>query len=398
MYGFDSSSSQETKINSSSFLKLKERLRNNEKVASYYDDLSKEERLNDIYDDSLERKAERMRHCAELWTVDWHPHTGFKDLVDAGLCRDKFCVNCASALASAREHHFTPIFNEFAKDNSIYHAVFTVKNCSGAMLRSTIKTMFTSYSYLVRYLDGTIGRNLLKGYNLRSFGYNAAVRSLEVTYNKSENTYHPHLHCLMSMSHDLDLNKRFLNKFSYSRSHDDVRYFSSDEIFFQKAWYLLNNRIRVNAKNLEDLDLGYSVMLQKASPENYKEIFKYPFKEDLNKDNCLGYEQFKVYQKALKDLRVIQGYGDYLNFEFEDEGLSSAELDCAFREQKAELDKDDPPIRIMETVDEITDNIVNNRYVYQTAGSIKKHILEERLTEESKDVLKDFGNVVDKKG
>lgn len=379
----------ELQVNNESFSKLPDRLRYNNVIAGYYENLADEEKSGGFPDALLERKAQRLRTCSKIWDIDWHRLQGVKGIVNANLCRDKFCVNCLSALALAREHKFSPIFNSFAKTESVYHCIFTVPNCSDVMLRPTIKTIFKSFSYFVRYLDG---RAKIKNYDFSPLGYLGAVRSVEITYNKEKNTYHPHLHCLFVLSSDLKLDKHIENSFSYSYAHDDVRCFSKEEILFQKIWYLLNNGIKVNKQNIEELDLGYSVVFNEAEKSDYKEVFKYAFKADLDRDKCLGYEQFKVYSKALRNLRFIQGYGACLGFKFEDDDISSEDLDLAYYEIKSQFDSIEEPVRIYEDYDVMLDNMEKNKYRYYTAGSIKNFILDNgiKLTDNSIEVLEDF--------
>lgn len=363
----------ELQVNNETFSQLPARLRYNEAIAGYYENLFDEEKNDGFLNDVLERKASRLRSCSKIWDIDWHRLQGVKGIVNANLCRDKFCVNCLSALALAREHKFAPIFDSFAKENSVYHCIFTVPNCTSTLLRVVIKQMFKSFAYFVRYLDG---RAKIKNYDFKRLGYLAGVRSLEITYNKEKDTYHPHLHCLFVFSSELKLDKHIENSFSYSYAHDDIRYFSLEEVTFQKIWYLLNNGIKVNKQNIEDLDLGYSVVFNEANKEDYKEVFKYAFKADLDRDKCFGYEQFKVYYDSLRNLRFIQGYGGCLGFKFDEEDLSAEDLDFAYRELKAQLDEIEEPIRIYEDYDVMLDNMQNNKYRYYTAGSIKKFILD----------------------
>ena len=268
----------ELQVNNETFSQLPARLRYNEVIAGYYENLFDEEKSSGFIDDVLERKAQRLKTCSKIWDIDWHRLQGVKGIVNANLCRDKFCVNCLSALALAREHKFSPIFNSFSKDSSVYHCIFTVPNCTSTLLRPVIKTMFKSFSYFIRYLSG---RAKIRKYDFSSLGYRAAVRSLEITYNKEKNTYHPHLHCLIVFSSDLKLYKHIENSFSYSYAHDNVRYFSSEEITFQKIWYLLNNGIKVNRQNIENLDLGYSVVFNEAKKEDYKVIEKAFYSEGI---------------------------------------------------------------------------------------------------------------------
>lgn len=383
-------------VGSESFEHLSKRLRYNDRIADYYEFLA-DENIVPISencsrpDERLENKARRLRGCAQLWTVDWHQFLNLKELVDAGLCRDRFCVNCQSALASAREHKFTPIIEETSKGKKVFHLTLTVRNCSGKKLRHVIDKMYKSFYYLTRYLSGSVG---ISGLNFSSFGYVGAVRSVEVTYNKELKTYHPHLHCLMTLSDKVKLNKNRRNVFSYSREHSDVKFYSEEEVFIQKIWYLLNNSIKVTQEAIDFLDRGYSAVLNEVQPEDYKEVFKYPFKGDLNVEKCLDYEQFKVYQSAFKNLRFVEGYGAFRKHEFENVGLTSEDLEIGFKVWKRELEKMDPAIRLYESVKEVEKNISEGNGAYFTSGSYKKHVLskftEERLTEESKDVLSEF--------
>lgn len=380
----------ELQLNYETFSQLPARLKYNEVIAKYYENLADEENIIGEPVKSLELKANRLRGCSSTWDIDWHRLQGVKGLINAHLCRDRFCVNCLNALSNERYKKFTPMIDSMAKKDTVYHCIFTVKNCSAIDLRLTIKRMFKSFSYFVRYLDK---RAKIKNFDFDYLGYRAGIRGLEVTYNKDKKTYHPHLHCLMLLSSELSLIKYIENSFSYSYAHDDIRYFSQEEVLFQKIWYLLNTGTEVNDENISNLDLGYSVVMNKAKREDYHEVFKYAIKPDFDEDKILGYEQFKVYNKSLKGLRMIQGFGDFINFEFDNEDISFDDIDIACEEYKAQLDEIEEPIRVYENADEILDNMKNNRYKYYTNGSIKDYIrgqVEERVTPDSQEVLNQF--------
>ena len=84
----------------------------------------------------------------------------------------------------------------------------------------------------------------------------------------------------------------------------------------------------------------------------------------------------------------------FRKYEFENVGLTSEDLEIGFKAWKRELEKVDPAIRLYESVKEVEKNISEGNGAYFTSGSYKKHVLskfaEERLTEESKDVLSEF--------
>ena len=365
------------KLHDSSFDKLPARLRYNRVISEYYRDYA-DEMKRDSYPreffERLSRNADRLENCSKFWEIDYFRLQRVKVLEKVNLCRDKFCVNCQSVLANARLHKFEPIIKDVWKTSKIYHCVFTVENCKGFLLKNTIKQMYKAFGYFIRYLSL---RAKIRGFTFKYMGYKGAVRGLECTYNEEEDTYHPHFHCLIAFSEKLKLDKYIVNKFSFKKGSEKIRYFSQEEVLFQKIWYLLNTGEKVISANIDSVDLGYSVICDEAREEDLKEVFKYALKADLDRDVCLGFEQFKLYRESLLNLRMIQGYGKFLGYEFEDEDFTSAELDIAVQERKLELMKMERPIKICETSEKLIENLKSGNFIYLTSGSIKKFVLEE---------------------
>ena len=220
------------KISPEVFEKLPERLKYNKVISEYYENLFEEYKKEGLIDDKYLRIADRVKGCSTLWQVLLFKSLGLKSIEDFNRCKDKFCVNCQNALAQNRYRQFSPIFLKLGETQKVFHCIFTVKNCSGELLRSTVKGMYKAFSYLIRYLDG---RCNIKDFDFSYLAFSAGVKALEVTYNREENTYHPHLHGLMAFSKDLQLDKKTENVFSRSRLHPgDVILFSSEELLFQK--------------------------------------------------------------------------------------------------------------------------------------------------------------------
>ncbi len=405
---------KDVEVGKESFSKLPTRIKYNYCIAEYYEKLSEETTTNEL-DNTLHKIADRLRGCSTVWDCDYFRLQATKAIVKTNRCRDKFCLNCQSALALAREHKFAPILNDLSKNQSIYHCIFTVPNCSDVLLKTTIKAIYTAFSYLIRYFSY---RAKVKGVQFVKYGFKGGIKSFEITYNKEEKTYHPHLHCIFVFDKNLNLDKKFTNKFSYSKDSSEVRYFSEEEILFQKIWYLLINgqlhktinsksgkkqtpkEFKVNKKNIDSLDLGYSVVFNKAAKEDYKEVFKYAFAADFDSDKCLGYEQLKLYRTVLKNLRFIQAYGDLINYDFSDDCISAEDLDIAYEEYKSKLYDIEEPVLVHETVSEMLNNMENAFCSYITSGSIKSFLLDDtgsRLSEESKPILEDFKNMVKRK-
>ncbi|MBQ3219811.1 MAG: protein rep [Clostridia bacterium] len=374
------------KVSVKSFEKLPGRLKYNKVISSYYDALSNELKEEDALSNKYEGCAERVKACSLIWDVMHWKEMKVKSIEGTNLCRDRFCPNCQSALALKRYRKNFPIFKQFADEgNKVYHCVFTVKNCSGLILRSVLDRMSESFTHFVKFISC---RKKIGEYDFKVLGYVGAVRAVEVTYNEEDDSYHPHYHCLFIFSKDLfdDEDKVYKNSFSYSYKHNEITEFSELEVTFQKIWYLLINGIEVNYDNIENLPLGYSVMCNKAEPEDYKEVFKYAFKNDLNGDSCFDYERFKVYRENLTKIRFIQGYGALHNFEFDDETLTDEDLDLYFNELRAELFKIEEPVLLHEKSKDVLKNLERGKDVYITSGSTKTYL----LNEENAEVLQKF--------
>lgn len=380
------------KVKQNTFENLPKRLRYNSVISHYYENYYEEEKNEFVDNRTLLNKAERLTDCAQVWSSNYYRWANQKEIISSNLCKDRFCLNCQSSLAYQRYLKFYPLLSNCLIDNSIYHCVFTVKNCSGILLKSTIKTMFKSFYNFNEYLNG---HKKIKSYDFTCLGYKGAIRSLEVTFNEKDNDYHPHLHCLLVFNKNLRLEKHNVNAFSFNKNKpDDVVSFSDEEVLFQKIWFLLNTGQKVNRQNIESLELGYSVKFDRASENSFKEVFKYAFKADLDKNECMGYEVFKTYLGALPGLRFISGYGRFQGIKFEDdediETQSTKELISFYFESLREQEE---PVVVHEHYSEVIKNIENNQ-IYLTRNTMQDSILgvdtENRLTEESKKILEDF--------
>jgi plasmid rolling circle replication initiator protein Rep len=293
-------------------------LANNNQLLEYYDWLLSADHA-DAEKNTLKNKRNRIADCNQVWAFDLYEQSRVQDFKRTNLCKDKFCNNCKKVKQASRMARFTP---EIQKHENLYQLVLTVPNVLGEELRATIKKMFKSFAKLTEYLKG---KKKIKGLDFIEWDYFGAIRSLEVTYN--QNTYHPHIHAIIGFN-NLNLEGENLNEFSYDyKNLNKIRYFSDQEILIQKIWYLLNNEIRVNKKNIDSLDLGYSCVLDSLKKEDYLEIFKYMTKTVDKEGRVLTYENFKVLYYALLNVRQIQGYGVFWNITDED---LSEEVDQAY--------------------------------------------------------------------
>ena len=79
---------------------------------------------------------------------------------------------------------------DYVEENYNYRYIFltlTVKNCYGEDLRDTLDLMTKAFNGMTRR---KAFKQAIKGY----------FRSLEITYNKKDNTYHPHFHMILAVN------------------------------------------------------------------------------------------------------------------------------------------------------------------------------------------------------
>lgn len=361
--------------------KMGRRTRKNEFIAECYEQLSEDIEENRIgwnfKPDTLLNIADRARKCCRYWDIDHFPFQGVKDLLRTNACKNRFCDRCQNAISVQRERKFAPFLDELKKDYDIYHAVFTVPNVYADELFPCIERMYKQFAYINRLFSGDAK---VKGLSFTKYGYEGAIRALEITKNRIENTFHPHFHCLFVLRKgvNLDRGRKEVNRFSFNnpdikKSHHKIeygtpeRYFSPFEILLQKVWRLRYDGVKLTKKSIESLKEGYSVIFESANGK-YKEVFKYAtkgiFKE--GEENALGgYHDFLPLFHALHGRRLIQGYKKLRSFNFEE---LDQDPDKEYKAVRIKLEEMEKPLRAFEFLNEIEDNI--HKYTYISRASV----------------------------
>lgn len=289
-----------------------ENINYNEKIIEYFAKYSSEQKElirkgqeNLFNPDTILNNANNIELCNKYWIMDKYEKQKIKDYQKTNLCKNKFCSNCKKVKQAARMAKYIPELEKY-KDN-LHHLVLTAPNCLGNDLREVIKHMSKCFKTFVRYLSGNLK---IKGYDFEPWGYKGAVRSLEVTYKKD--SYHPHFHIGLVLEGDPLGKKNNSNTYSFNYKKNIpelVRLFSEQEILIQKIWYLLINKERVTKSNIDNLDIGYSCMMDKFQEDDFAELFKYLTKGSDEEGQILEYENFKTLYYSLYRLKQIQGYG-----------------------------------------------------------------------------------------
>ena len=242
------------------------------------------------------------------------------------LCRDKFCANCKKVKQAIRSAKYIEKLYEY--DSSLYFLTLTIPNVGDENLAFSVKNINAAFSKMINLLNGKVK---IKDVDFKKFGYQGAVRSLEITYRKKEERikrFHPHLHVAIVLKNYVPPKAYIQNKFSLGK--ENVRLFTQDEILLQKVWFLLVNNLKVTKENLKNYESkkvdkssiekttrkknpGYSCTLDKFRPGQYAEVFKYMIKDKDQEGTIMDYQTFKVLMKSLNNVRQLQGYGCLYN-------------------------------------------------------------------------------------
>ena len=126
-------------------------------------------------------------------------------LTGANFCRQRICPMCQFRRA---EKLFIQMFNVVKHLEGQYrflHLVLTIPNCdTGGELVEGIKLLYASFSKFYKYKEV---KQAFKG----------CLRCLEISYNYENNSFHPHLHCLIAV------NNSYFNDTRVYLSYDKIR-------------------------------------------------------------------------------------------------------------------------------------------------------------------------------
>lgn len=138
-----------------------------------------------LFKDRLRRTADNILGCATY--LGFTEHNGRALIGKANFCRERICYVCAWRRQAKFLAQIKPILNLLGcRGYQFLFATLTVKNCCYADLDSTVSDILAGFSKLLKR---------------RKFarGWCGVARAVELTYNESDNTFHPHLHLLIAV-------------------------------------------------------------------------------------------------------------------------------------------------------------------------------------------------------
>lgn len=138
-----------------------------------------------------EDRAIRIEQCGTFLELSF-TEDGKRHLTGANFCRERLCPACAyqrSLRIFSTTSRILDYVEENDKDTKFLFLTLTVKNVSAPDLGGTLDAMAEAYH---RLTTNRAWKNRVKG----------AMRTLEITVNHEENTFHPHYHLILVVSKD----------------------------------------------------------------------------------------------------------------------------------------------------------------------------------------------------
>lgn len=134
-----------------------------------------------------EARAHRIEECGTYLAFDKAMDSGRLKLATANFCRERMCPMCQWRRSLKLAAQADKIFRESTARGYVYiFLTLTIKNCAGDELDATLDKLYHGARVLTKRPDWR-----------KSFP--GTYRALEITYNKAENTYHPHWHWLLAV-------------------------------------------------------------------------------------------------------------------------------------------------------------------------------------------------------
>lgn len=146
--------------------------------------------LADVYDRlGLDGRMARVADCGSF--LEYHVTPGAKTLHAANFCKDRLCPMCNWRRSLKIFGQVSQVMDELERQQ--YRFLFltlTIRNCISEDLSPTVQLLYDGWRQL--YHKHKIFRRSIEG----------TFRSLEVTRNPKDGSYHPHLHVILAVRSD----------------------------------------------------------------------------------------------------------------------------------------------------------------------------------------------------
>lgn len=138
-------------------------------------------------------QAEKVKYCGTH--ISTAMFDGRQKIIGANFCRLRLCPMCQRR-KSLKTYADISRLVEALPGRTWAHVVLTYRNCTAEKLKQNIDSLFKNSTFLLRRTSEM------------KAAFRGALRCLEVTYNSTSDTYHPHLHILLTGDKSLNNNIR----------------------------------------------------------------------------------------------------------------------------------------------------------------------------------------------
>lgn len=265
-------------------------LLNNERF-SWKEKKQKTERLSELFRlQGNSAYATRAQSCATFLEFNFQEATdmaslskaihGKKQLSKANFCQLRVCPLCNARRSAKLAVMLSKCINAINTDHPGTRYLFltlAMRNCTGDDLPATITRLLQSYH---RLMNRRPVKRAIKG----------AFRTMEITYNALQNTYHPHLHILLAV--------------------EDTYFLRSSGLYLTQAEW-----VKMWSECLK-VDYRATANIKKAdgSKKAIAEVSKYAVKDTdflklAERSKTRAAEVLRVFTTALHRRRLIQASG-----------------------------------------------------------------------------------------
>lgn len=177
---------------------------NNLKLAARYQMIAK--KSTELSTDYYARKYERLEQCSTYLEFRREKSTKKYKLINTNLCRVRLCPLCAYKRSLSVYHNTADIIkyiNEKYSRSKYLFLTLTIRNVAGSELSNAIDNLTRAW------------QNMSKQKRIKNVVL-GTVRSIEITYNKRRNTFHPHLHVLLHTTSDIYAGRNYISQAEFA--------------------------------------------------------------------------------------------------------------------------------------------------------------------------------------
>ncbi len=146
-------------------------------------------KLSKLYElAGYEQRSKRVAYCS-TYPIIGITQGGKRRLVRSNFCGDRLCPICTTFAARKQAQALSRILDKVEADHPGVRYIFltlTVRNVEGLALNKSLKDLTAAWHKLINH----------KAFDRAIHGW---FRALEITRNRKDGTYHPHIHAVMAV-------------------------------------------------------------------------------------------------------------------------------------------------------------------------------------------------------